>query len=678
MSISSAAVFSANQPLLLEGLPSSKAAHVVSALISEAMGEPFAVDLTVRTVESLEPAQVLGQSLTLSVNVVGQPARQFNGLVSELSFQRGDKKHALYRLTLRPWLWFLSRATNCRIFQQLSIPDILRQVFRLHGFTDVEESLSGTYAVRDYVVQYRESDLNFVSRLMQEEGIYYYFKHASTTHSLVLCDSSAAHESNPGFEVLPFLPPDRQRSEQVDHVNRLEATSRVESGILATGDFNFEQALAVESLRVSRTLPSSTHAHGSYEAFDYPGEYTELKEGEDRLRIRLEEQESALERFVGHSNSRGIAAGRLLTLEKHPLDRFNVEYLIVSMTLHAENHDLESGGSGTSVIACDFAAMDAKLQFRAPRSAPKPVVHGAQTAVVVGPEKEEIFTDEYGRVKVKFHWDRAPGANENSSCWIRVSQLWAGVGFGGLHVPRIGQEVIVEFLEGDPDRPIITGRVYNSFNTAPYLPSSQTQSGIRSQSTKGGGPNNFNELRFDDALGKEEVFIQAERDKNVQVKRNRSASVGQDDLITVKGNRRVEVQGNLDVLVGSTGGVYTLDATESVTVTAPKFILLKCGDSSIRLEPEQIVITAGKKAQIVLNGDVLAQSSASSVLVLTDSARLTASGTASIELDQAVRAQSAMNAKLTLDANVALEGVAVSSRSQSLFEVRAGQVKLNQ
>jgi type VI secretion system secreted protein VgrG len=238
--------------------------------------------------------------------------------------------------------------------------------------------------------------------------------------------------------------------------------------------------------------------------------------------------------------------------------------------------------------------------------------------------------------------------------------------------------VIVDFLEGDPDRPIVTGRVYNSFNTVPYLPASKTQSGIRSQSTKGGGPNNFNEIRFDDAIGKEELFIQAERDKNVEVKRNRATNVGQDDALTVTGNRTVEVKGNLNVLVGSTGGVYTLNATESVTVTAPKFILLECGDSSIRIEPQQIVITSGAKSTIVVDGNVVATSSGGSDLALDAGARLTASGTATLQLDQNVKAQSAMSAKLALDANVAFEGAAVSSRSQSVFEVRAGQVKLNQ
>lgn len=678
MSISSAALFSAKQPLLLEGLPESKAAHVVSAVIADAVGEPFSITLTVRTAESLDAAEVLGQPLTVSVNITSRSARHFNGLVSELSFQGGDKKHCIYRITLHPWLWFLSRAANCRIFQQKTIPEILKEVFQLHGFSDVESSLSGTYLGRDYVVQYRESDLNFVSRLMQEEGIYYFFKHLSSTHVLVLCDSIASHDATPGFEKLPFHPPDRQRAEQVDHVDRLEVTSRVEAGVLTTGDFNFEQALAVESLRLTRTLPTAAQAQGSYEVFDYPGEYASAKEGDDRLRIRLEEQESLLERLVGHSNSRGIAAGCLLTLEKHPIEKLNIEYLIVAMTLHAENHDLESGGRGGAPISCDFAAIDSRRQFRSPRAAPKPVVQGAQTAIVVGPENEEIWTDEFGRVKVKFHWDRAPGANESSSCWIRVSQLWAGAGFGGLHVPRIGQEVIVDFLEGDPDRPIITGRVYNSFNTVPYLPASQTQSGIRSQSTKGGGPNNYNEIRFDDAIGAEELFIQAERDKNVEVKRNRATNVGKDDALTVTGNRRVEVQGNLDVLVGSTGGVYTLGATESVTVTAPKFILLKCGDSSIRIEPEQIVITSGTKSRIVVDGNVVATSSAASELALDAGARLTASGMATLQLDQNVSAQSAMSAKLALDANVALEGAAISSRSQTVFEVRAGQVKLNQ
>lgn len=678
MSISSAALFSANQPLLLEGLPDSATAHVVSALVSEAVGDPFSLDLTVRTSEPLAPAQVLGHSLTLSINIKAQPARHFNGLVSELAYQSGSKKHCIYRITLRPWLWFLSKATNCRIFQLMTVPDILKEVFRLHDFTDIEESLSGAYKQRPYVVQYRESDLNFISRLMQEEGIYYYFKHGKGFHTLVLCDSIAAHEPTPGLEKLPFQPPDRQRAQLVDHIDRIEATSRVESGVLSTGDFNYEQALAVAALRVARTLPTSKQAQGGFEAFDYPGEYQETTEGDDRLRIRLEEQESSVDRIIGHSNSRGIAAGALLTLEKHPVDDFNIEYLILSATLHAENHDLDSGGGSDATIACDFAAIDSRRQFRSPRSAPKPVVHGAQTAIVVGPKNEEIWTDEYGRVKVKFHWDRAPGADENSSCWVRVSQIWAGVGFGGLHIPRVGQEVIVEFLEGDPDRPIITGRVYNSFNTPPYLPNSKTQSGIRSQSTNGGASDNFNEIRFDDAIGKEELFIRAERDKTVEVKNNRSAHVVMDDALMVDNDRRVVVQGNLDVMVGGKGGVYTLDATDSVMVTAPKFILLKCGDSSIRIEPEQIVITSGGKSTIQVDDTIVATSSGHSQLRIDAGAKLTASGLGTLQLDENIKAQSAMSARLTLDANVAVEGAAVSSRSAGLFEVKAGQVKLNQ
>jgi len=678
VSISSSAVFSANQPLLLEGLDAAKGAHVVSARVSEALGEPFGVDLLVRTTAKLDPAQVLGQPLTLNVDIVEKAARHFHGLVSELSFQGGDKKNVFYRISLRPWLWFLSRATNCRIFQEMTVPDIVKQVCRLHGFTDIKESLSGSYEARPYVVQYRESDLNFVSRLLQDAGIYYYFEHERSAHSLVLCDSKAAHEPAPGFESLPFLPPDEQRQELVDHVNRLEVTNRVEAGVLSTGDFNFEQALAVESLRVSRALPTTQQAQGGYEAFDYPGVYLEPQAGEDKLRIRLEEHESSLQRYVAPSNSRGIASGRLLKLKEHPLDDFNIEYLIVSVNLHAENHDLESGGSGSAVIACGFSAQDAKVQFRPARSARKPIVQGVQTAIVVGPENEEIWTDEYGRVKVKFHWDRAPGANEASSCWVRVSQLWAGAGFGGLHTPRIGQEVIVEFLEGDPDRPIITGRVYNSFNTPPYLAETPTKSGIRSQSTKGAGPENFNEIRFEDSIGQEELFIQAERDKNVEVKRNRSAKVGEDDTLQVTRHRRVDVKGNLEVRVGDTGGIYTLDATESVTVTAPKFILLKCGDSSIRIEPEQIVITSGTKSTVVVNANVEATSSGKSVLLLDGGARLTASGQADLKLDENVQAQSAQFAKLRLDANVALEGVAASTLAQMVFEVKAGQVKLNQ
>jgi type VI secretion system secreted protein VgrG len=668
--------FAAGEPLSFIGPPGVDGLHLQSLVAWESLGIPFQLELLVTSEAELTAAQVLGQPVTVSVNVDPLPERNFNGLVAELAFRGGDAKSSMYRLLVRPWLWFLSRATDCRIFQQKTIPDILKQVFRGHGFSDFEEALQGQYDPREYVVQYRESDLNFVSRLMQDAGIYYYFKHTKDTHTLVLCDSLAAHEPNPGYETLPFRPEDRQRQEHVDHIDHWHVTSRVETIGLSTTDFNFEQPLA--DLSVRRNLPAK-FAQSAFESYDYPGGYTTMPDGDARLRVRLEEQEAQLERASGHSNSRGIVTGKLLSLEEHPLAGFNREYLIISSTLRVENHDLASGAGAHGPPSCEFTAQDSSVSFRSVRAATKPLVHGAQTAVVVGPEGEEIWTDKYGRVKVKFHWDRSPDANENSSCWIRVSQLWAGSGFGGMHLPRIGQEVIVEFLEGDPDYPIVTGRVYNGLNATPYeLPKHLTVSCIKSHTSKDGRQNAFNELRFEDAKGAEEVYIHAERDKNVEVRRNRSAKIDKDDSVTVGGNRSVEVTGNLEVRVGKDGGVYKLDASDSITMTAPNFILLKCGDSSLRIEPDSITITSGKKSKLVLDADITGTSSGGSTLVLDANAQATSSGKATLRLDQNVHAESSAAATLVLNSNAAMQGAAIQVRSAGVFDVKVGQVKLNQ
>jgi type VI secretion system secreted protein VgrG len=669
-----ARIFAKNEPLLLDPPGGVQGLHLLSMQLVEGLEEPYRVELSLRSQNALAAAQVLGLPVCVNVNLGEAPARHVHGLVSELAFLGRDAADHFYRVVARPWLWFLSRASNCRIFQELTVPDILKAVFREHGISDFEESLSQSYTAREFVVQYRESDLNFVSRLMQDVGIYYYFKHERAKHTMILCDACASHEPAAGYEALPYAPPDRQRAELVDHVDRWEVVSRVETGGLVSKDFDFEKPLA--DLIVARSRPAE-HPQGGFEAFEYPGGYRETAEGEALLKLRLEQQACAIERNLAHSNGRGVCAGRLLTLKEHPVTALNREYLILTAALRIDNHDVESGGSG-ALPDCQFQALNSEVQFRPERAAPRPRIHGAQTAIVVGPKAEEIWTDEHGRVKVKFHWDRTAASDESSSCWIRVSQLWAGAGFGGIHVPRIGDEVIVEFLEGDPDRPIITGRVYNGLNKTPYeLPLNQTQSGIRSHSTQGGRQDARNELRFEDAIGKEELYLRAERDKNVEVKRNRTTHVMEEDLLQVDKNRRVEVTGNLDVLVGSDGGVYRLDASESITLTAPKFILLKCGESSLMIEPEKITITSGARSQVVVDGAVLARSSGGSNLLLDENAQMTASGAATLRLDQQVQAQSAASAKLLLNANAQLDAAAVQIRGSGVVDVKGSQVNVN-
>ena len=389
-------------------------------------------------------------------------------------------------MTLHPWLWFLTRTADCRIFQEMAVPEIIKQVFRDHGFTDFEEALSGDYRRWTYCVQYRETDFNFVSRLMEQEGIYYYFKHESNRHMLVLSDSVSSHDPFPGYEKIPYFPPDEHLIREKHYIHEWSISREIQPGTYALTEYDFENPKA--NLLVKSAIDRN-HAQSKLEIFDYPGEYLTASEGDAYVRARIEELHAEYELTQGQSNARGLAVGSLFQLTDYPREDQNQEYLVVSATHEMESDAYSSGSAGGSedVYTCSFTALSSKQQFRAERTTPKPLVQGPQTAMVVGPSGEEIHTDKFGRVKVQFHWDRYGKKDQNSSCWVRVAQLWAGTQWGGIHIPRIGQEVIVEFLEGDPDHPIITGRVYNNDNMPPYgLPANATQSGIKSRSSKGG------------------------------------------------------------------------------------------------------------------------------------------------------------------------------------------------
>jgi type VI secretion system secreted protein VgrG len=376
---------------------------------------------------------------------------------------------------------------------------------------------------------------------MEQEGIYYYFKHEIDKHTLVLSDSVGSHEAFPGYEKLPYFPPDEQALRERDHIY----------------DWNISQSM---------------------EIYDYPGEYLQTGDGENYVRARIEELQAEHEQVQGQGNARGLSVGSLFELTDYLREDQNREYLIVSATHQVESDAYSSGAAAASeeVYSCSFTALHSKKPFRPVRSTPKPMVQGPQTAVVVGPSGDEIHTDEYGRVKVSFHWDRKSKSDENSSCWVRVAQVWAGTKWGGIQIPRIGQEVIIEFLEGDPDRPIITGRVYNNDNMPPYdLPANATQSGIKSRSSKGGSADNFNEIRFEDKIGDELVYIHAEkdqanvvendetiavgndraesigRDRSLEVGRDKSEKVSRDKAIQVLGGHSEKIDSSMTIMVGS-------------------------------------------------------------------------------------------------------------------------------
>ena len=464
---------------------------------SEELGRPFEFELQLLSEDhDIELGEVLGEHLSVRLDLPNDRQRYFDGLVTSFAHVGVSRSHAVYHATLRPWPWLLAHAANCRIFQDKTVPDIVKEVFRDHGFSDFEERLSETYRTWEYCVQYRETDFDFVSRLLEREGIYYFFEHDKAKHTLVLADSYSAHAPADGYGSVPYRPPDDAIVDEREIVHDWRVEKRVQSSTYVSSDFDFEKPRS--KLEVKATIERQDQAP-ELEVYDYPGAYSEKGAGESLSKVRIEELQARYERAFGCTNARGLAAGRLFELEDHPRGDQNREYLIVAAVNEVEANGFESGGGGTkAVLSCRFEALDSREAFRAERTTPRPVVRGPQTAVVTGKSGEEIWTDEYGRVKVKFHWDRAGKGDETSSCWVRVAQFWAGKKFGGLCIPRIGQEVIVEFLEGDPDRPIVTGAVYNGDHMPPFaLPGDATQSGIRTRSSKDGAEKSGNEIRFE-------------------------------------------------------------------------------------------------------------------------------------------------------------------------------------
>jgi type VI secretion system secreted protein VgrG len=391
---------------------------------------------------------------------------------------------------------------------------------------------------------------------MEQEGIYYYFRHEQARHVLVLADAYGAHSTVADYDSVPFYPPDRQMRER-DHFYDWQLTREVQPGSLELNDYDFQRPRANLGVRSS---VSRSHGNGDYPLYDYPGEYAQSNDGEHYARTRIEAIHSQFERVQLRGRARGLGSGHLFTLTGYEREDQNREYLVVSARYHIHQEPYESGTQDLSEqFVGELACMDASQVFHPLPLTPVPIVRGPQTAVVVGPEGEEIWTDQYGRVKVHFYWDRHDQSNENSSCWMRVSQAWAGKNWGAMQIPRIGQEVIVSFLEGDPDRPIITGRVYNAEQTVPYtLPANATQSGVKSRSSKGGSPANFNEIRMEDKKGAEQLFIHAEKNQDIEVENDethwvghdRSKSIDNDETVHVKHDRTETVDNNETITIG--------------------------------------------------------------------------------------------------------------------------------
>lgn len=594
---------------------------------TEQLGHLFEYNLSLLSKEpDIKFDDILGQNVTVRLTLPGEKKRYFNGFVSHFSQEGTLCNYNAYRAAVRPWLWFLTRTADCRIFQEKTVPDIIKTVFKDNGFFDYEEALSGGYRVWEYCVQYCETDFNFVSRLMEQEGIYYYFKHEKNKHLMVLADSASSHEPFPGYEKLPFYPPDDNLRRERDHIYGWNVTQAIEPGVYALNDFDFTRPKA--NLQVKSSIQRK-HAHASMEMYDYPGEFNDTGDGESYARARIEEHQAGHEQVHGESNARGLSVGSLFELTNYPREDQNREYLLVSAVheIAADIYTSDALPASNQVYACSFAALESRRQFRRVRTTPKPLIHGPQTAIVVGPAGDEIYTDKYGRVKVSFHWDRYSRSNETSSCWVRVAHVWAGKQWGGIHIPRIGQEVIVEFLGGDPDRPIITGRVYNNDNMPPYdLPAKATQSGIKSRSSKQGSPENFNEIRFEDKKGEEEIYLHGEKDWNIHIENDKTQTIDHDESLSVGNNRTNSVEKDQSESIGNdltqsvgknaktqVGGDMTLavgkglsiQAADQIVLSSSKQIILQSGSASILMSGTGDIVITGNTVTITGASDVI-------------------------------------------------------------------------
>jgi type VI secretion system secreted protein VgrG len=527
----------------------------------------------------LRPETLLGQALSVSVPLAREKARHFSGIVTKVCRLQSPDTYPHYGVTINPELWLLTLNQECRIFQNLTVPEVVKEILGQHKISSFRESLFSKYRKWDCVTQYRESDFDFVSRILAHEGIYYYFEHDEKGHTLVLADSVSSHQEHEDFEAVWMGRPSSS-SRAPDYLETWQDSFEIQPCTVALADFDFRLHGGNANLAIRRHVEAEPKCAG-LAIYDYPakcvlaenqedatGEAAPDKsreEGERLAQTRLEEKRCEAERYRGQGTARWLTTGRLFSIANSEAYAHR-QFLVTGTTITLENARFTSGGDAVGE-SCQIvvSAIDSQTQFRSPRRE-KPVVRGPQTARVVGPAGEEIWTDKYGRIKLQFHWDRDGRLDQNSSCWVRVAQTWAGNRWGAIHIPRVGLEVVVEFLEGDPDRPLVTGSVYNAENMPPYsLPEHKTQSGIKTRSSKGGTEANFNEIRFEDKKGHEELHIQAEKNMSTLVKHNQTREVHGNRSVTVKGNETQTFKADHEISVtGASTGKYDGGRTETV------------------------------------------------------------------------------------------------------------------
>ena len=542
---------------------------------------------------------IIGKGVTVSSMLHNGDWRYFNGIISSFRQTRGaggaDKNLQLaqYRAIMVPSFWILSRTTDSRIFQNMKPLEIIDKILTEKKVTNYRIDKKEPYYInREYCVQYNETDLNFISRLMEHEGIFYFFEHENGKHTMVIADSAMAHKPCPGQEKAQCQISSGSLREK-DYITGLERTVDIRPDKYSMADFNFKMPSTDLKIENDTKIPIGPPGR---ELYDYPGYYENRKDGDTIANIRMQEEEAMITIISGSSRCRAFASGYRFELEDHYREDMNKKEYIITAIRHEAKEDVGAGGETVDAKYENlFSCIPHEGTYRPQRKTPKPRIYGTQTAIVAGPKGEEIYTDEHGRVKVQFHWDREGKRDEKSSCWIRVGQAWSGQGWGAIWIPRIGHEVIVDFLEGDPDRPIITGSVYNAHQTPPYaLPPNATQSGIKSRSSKGGSDANYNEIRFEDKKGSEQIQVHAEKNMDTTVEADKTLEVG--------GNRKTHVKGSFTENIDS-GETRQVDSGAKETINGGMTQIINAGEKRTISGGVTETINGGEKRAITGNQD---------------------------------------------------------------------------
>lgn len=670
MSTSSNQIILENRKLRMHGPLGPREMFIKSARVVEGLSQISEMQVDFMSPDRmLDLGRVVGQKITVEIQKGeegGDDWRKFVGTCVAAQVVGLHEGFGLYNLEVRPWIWFLTRTTNNRIFQQQTAVEIIRRIFSDRGFSDHNFNVSRNLEKRDYCVQYGESDYDFIARLMEEEGLYFFSSvNATGADVLNIVDGIGAHRPVEDFATINFALREQQFRRANDHIFEWRCTESVTSGKVTLRDYDFERPRA--DMTTVNARPRGSHNHKNYEIYRYSGHYRQTELGEVYARIRMEAEAAKFQQRQAIGNVRTLATGATFRLRNHQRDAENQHYLITSaihmMQIEVQEPDesqqvkeikgtIEFDEENKDAYRCTFTVIPKNTPFRAPLTTPWPRIPGILLAKVTGPSGEEIHTDRHGRIKVQFPWDREGRNNENSSCWVRVVTPWSGNDWGMVHVPRIGQEVVIQFEDGDIDRPICTGMLYNAVTMPPYaLPGNMTQMGIKTRSTKGGGADNYNELVFEDKKGSEFIRMHAEKDyfltvendwkvsvgetknnpgsvtttihkdrtetiktgdltlkvetgnENRDIKTDRTEKIGQHATQEVGGNKTMKVTGNYEGETGGNSSVavsgnsseevtgnFTSDVTGSITITSMQKIELKVGSNSLTIDHTGITL----------------------------------------------------------------------------------------